>query len=124
MGLIRPMGQMGYAPPLKKIEKFSFVSLVLLVLLVPSLLLAGTENDSQTTKRWAEFQSTASLEPISGFEPETPSLRVKCSTTELNRQQYFSYCDCKYRKIFSICATFSEKFVSSQLVKTQNYQLW
>ena len=25
-------------------------------------------------------------EPISGFEPETPSLRVKCSTAELNRQ--------------------------------------
>ena len=24
-------------------------------------------------------------EPISGFEPETPSLRVKCSTAELNR---------------------------------------
>ena len=38
----------------KKIEKLSFVSLdllVLLVLLVPSLLLAGTENDSQTTKK-------------------------------------------------------------------------
>ena len=75
-------------PPSKKIEKFSFVSLdlvVLLVLLVPSLLLAGIENNTQTTKRWAEFQSTASLEPISGFEPETPSLRVKCSTAELNR---------------------------------------
>ena len=26
------------------------------------------------------------VEPISGFEPETPSLRVKCSTAELNRQ--------------------------------------
>ena len=25
------------------------------------------------------------VEPISGFEPETPSLRVKCSTAELNR---------------------------------------
>ena len=25
-------------------------------------------------------------EPIPGFEPGTPSLRVKCSTAELNRQ--------------------------------------
>ena len=30
-------------------------------------------------------------EPISGFEPETPSLRVKCSTAELNRQTRLSY---------------------------------
>ena len=28
------------------------------------------------------------LEPLSGFEPETPSLPWKCSTTELQRLTY------------------------------------
>ena len=48
-------------------------------------------------------------EPISGFEPETPSLRVKCSTAELNRQWTCDF-DRKYRKIFSIYATFLRFF--------------
>ena len=39
-------------------------------------------------KRWLPSSGNhLSFEPISGFEPETPSLRVKCSTAELNRQR-------------------------------------
>ena len=44
-------GTKGLRPPPKKIEKFSFVSLVIFVLFVPSLFLAGIENNTQTTKK-------------------------------------------------------------------------
>ena len=31
------------------------------------------------------------MEPLSGFEPETPSLPWKCSTTELQRRLLINY---------------------------------
>ena len=54
------------------------------------LLLYPTELRNQTvyflrTQTKIPPPSSNAAEPISGFEPETPSLRVKCSTAELNR---------------------------------------
>ena len=39
-------------------------------------------------KRYKPAVKILTMEPTSGFEPETPSLPWKCSTTELCRQKY------------------------------------
>ena len=68
-------------------------------------------------KNLKQSSSSPFFEPISGFEPETPSLRVKCSTAELNRQRNSSFRNRKYRKIFANCTIFAKKIVFSHLVK-------
>ena len=56
------------------------------------------------------------FEPIPRFELGTPSLRVKCSTAELNRQRFLAFCECKYRKIYLFSQIFGKK-----LQKTINF---
>ena len=65
VGLIRPMGQMDNAPN-RKFLLVSFVLFVLFVLFVPSLLLAGIENNTQQREGIPHHPQVLKTIPCSG----------------------------------------------------------
>ena len=88
---IAAIGKLRFAQRSSSVQKFQsklqdFLTFLLAMYPRPTVSSTSPVARLQIAKLLAEASSFA-MEPRSGFEPETPSLPWKCSTTELSRHK-------------------------------------